>query len=202
MKNEIHAKKAQRSFGTLLFWAVGILLTLTMLSVWLVCGLFAKYVTTDDDKDIARVAGTGVVQFDVWEHEAENKSDEDATVVYVLNEDELVKDNTYDTVLPGYDIPKDPFVRLELKDPEVDYYLYLRVIKSDDFPSTVTFDLTEEWEEIEAGSGYYKYTGYFDARTDYKKDIFILENNELIVSDKYKGEYFFLTFEAELKQVD
>lgn len=213
MARETRAKNKKRSGGGTLYWMVGILLMFTMVSVWLVCGLFAKYVTSGDDADSARVAGTGVVDFDVWEHMAENVSDTDPTTVYELKTDELVKENTYNTIPPGYDIPKDPFVRLELKDSEVDYYLYVKVIKSADFPSTITVTLSSDWEEVPNEENLYRFkgdvdddefqivNGYIDAGT-LKHDFYILEDNQIIVSQFYDGTPFEISFEAYLKQVD
>lgn len=202
MKKELHVKKSRRFAGGTLYWTVSCLLVLTMVTTWLVCGMFAKYVTSGKNGNAARVAGSGVVTFDVWEHTAKNVSDVKPDRVYDLV-DPLVKSNNYETIPPGYDIPKDPFVRLVLKDAEVDYYLYVRVIKSENFPeSVIDIVLDDRWVVEDKAKGIYKYTGYFDAGTDFSGDIPILKDDQIIVSDKYAGQAFSISFEAYLKQVD
>lgn len=213
MKGMNSAKGSKRTAGDKLFWAVGILLVFAMLSTWAVCGLFAKYIVSDREKNSARVAGTGVKLFAVAEHKAKNVSEEKNDRVYDLLDGndgrktvEVTK-NVYDIIPPGYDIPKDPFVKLVLKDAEVDYELFLRVVKSDKFPEeTVTVLLDDMWEPVQGEQDLYKYKGYFDAGTDYDLTgdnvIYILKNNLVYVSQNYKGENFSLSFEAWLKQVD
>lgn len=213
VKGMNRAKGSKRTAGDTLFWAVGILLVLAMLSTWMVCGLFAKYLVSDREKHSARVAGTGVKTFAVAEHKAENVSEEKNDRVYDLldgndgRKNVEVTQNVYEIIPPGYDIPKDPFVKLVLKDAEVDYELFIRVVKSDDFPEeTVTVLLDDMWEPVQGEPDLYKYKGYFDAGTDYDltgdKVIYILKNNLVYVSQNYKGEDFSLSFEAWLKQVD
>ena len=55
--------KKRRNGGNILFWTVGSLLMLTMLSTWFVSGLFEKYVVSDNNDDSERVAMTGVKIF-------------------------------------------------------------------------------------------------------------------------------------------
>lgn len=220
MKRESGAKKIKRFLGGKLYWTVGCLLLCTLVSVWLVCGLFAKYTTSGADDDTGRVASTGVVEFRVLEHKAENVSAQDATKVYELLDGKAdrinktvseVTKNTYETIPPGYDIPKDPFVRLKLENSEVDYYLYVKVIKSDEFPETVEVIVdTENWELVEGTENLYKYkgsingitNGYIDAGTLERTDMYILKDNQLKVSEYYDGTPFTVSFEAYLVQVD
>lgn len=221
MKRESGAKKIKRFLGGKLYWTVGCLLLCTLVSVWLVCGLFAKYTTSGADDDTGRVASTGVVEFRVLEHEAVNVSAQDATKVYELLDgkgpiygpDDIseVTRNTYKTIPPGYDIPKDPFVRLKLEDSEVDYYLYVKVIKSDEFPETVEVIVdTANWEPVEGTENLYKYkgsingitNGYIDAGTLKRTDMYILKDNQIKVSEHYDGTPFTVSFEAYLVQVD
>ena len=225
MKRESGAKKTRRSLGGRLHWTVGCLLLCTLVSFWLVCGLFAKYTTSGVDDDTGRVAKTGVVDFRVLEHKAVNVSSVDPMKVYELldgSTDDRIDDNrgkleevtgnTYETIPPGYDIPKDPFVRLELKNSEVDYYLYVKVIKPLLFPETVTFELDDEnWQEFDAKAGIYKFIGdtdtgirggYIDAGTLERTDIYILKDNRIEVGQFYDGTLFTVSFEAYLVQVD
>lgn len=225
MKREPGAKKTKRSFSGVLYWAVGCLLLFTLVTTWMVCGMFAKYVTSDSKGNAAHVAATGVVRFEVLEH----KLNPDPVKVYELldgkdgRKEETTKKNDYETVLPGFDLPKDPFVRLELKDSEVDYYLYIRVVEKD-FPkdkSLVQYFIDDKmWEEVKGQESVYKFigtlkdkddkdkvlvsNGYFDAGTLAKTDIRIFaEGKEKIyVSEQYDGGSFNLSFEAWLVQVD
>lgn len=196
MDRNKNIKKSQSSVHKFLFWAAGTTLILTMLSICLVSGTYAKYVISSYMMDSAQVAKTGVGSMELLEHEAELDNG-----IYTLNEEEVTK-NTYDTVIPGVDIPKDPFIRLDI-DSEVTYSLYIKVAGSDPFPDTVTYELTEDWIEVDATNGIYKYKDDFEAGTPFKGEIEILENNELIVSEYYvgNGKTFTLTFSAWLMQV-
>lgn len=207
MKAANNAKHTKRSAGGVLYWAVSVLLVLTLFTTWMACGLFAKYLVGGDDKDSARVAATGVKTLELLEHRVKNVSDVDPTTVYTFVDGKFTsKGNTYDTVPPGYDIPKDPFVRLELVDAEVDYRLYLRVTKSTDFPKTIDVKLRDCWQPVPGQDGVYVYNVYFDAGQNYACTgddvIYILENNLLYVSQFYAGEPFTVSFEAWLAQVD
>lgn len=204
MDRSKYGNKSHNSFGNILYWAVGTLIMLTVISTLMLSNLFAKYIVTDSSSNSANVAAGGEML--LLEHKATLVSG-----VYVLSEDEadLVTTNNYDKVIPGVDIPKDPFVRLNLEASEVDYKLYVKVIKSENFPETVTFKLTDKWLPYNEAKGIYVYDGYFDAGTSDIDDIPILKNNKLYVGDHYVGtddndvpQSFSLTFEAMLKQVD
>lgn len=191
-------KNTKRSAGSRLYWAVGMLLVLVMLTTWMVCGLFAKYITTNQDDDTARVAATGVKVFTVLEHEAVP----DVSDVYSLGSSE-VTGNDYEIIPPGFDIPKDPFVRVELENSEVDYYLYVQVIKSEHFPEDLVSVLVDDanWKVFDAANNIYQYTGYFDAGT-HTKEIPILKGDKIYISQYYDGTPFSVSFQAWLKQVD
>lgn len=193
------------SVGNALSRTVGILLALTIFSVWLVCGMFAKYTTTGENSDSARVA-VGAQKVELREHAAFDASgypDADGGE-YRLDLMTEVKKNTYAKVLPGVDIPKDPFIRMDLSNAEVSYELYVKVIQSEPFPDGVTYELTDQWDETET-PGVYRYKKYFEAGKSYsytgKNVIPILKNNKIYVSEHYVGSgTFTLTFEAFLKQ--
>ena len=195
MNRKKHTKKSQRATHNVMYWGVGILLVLTLLSTWLVSGLFAKYVISGHIMDSATVAKTGIGTMELLEHEAKLDNG-----IYLLDEKKEVTENTYNRVIPGVDIAKDPFVKLDI-DSDVTYELYIKVVKSTSFPDTVTFELTEDWIEIDATNGIYKYKNVFD--TQFKGTIKILKNDKLIVSEHYVGNStdFTLTFSAWLVQV-
>ena len=215
-----HAKKISVSFGSVLYWTVGSLLVLTMLSVWLTSGLFAKYIVSDTVGDTARVAAAGTV--DIWEHKAE-ETYENSGVYELLKEDsieeeDLVKKNEYEKVLPGVDIPKDPFVTVDLSMAEVDYYLYLEITESADFPKDeVKYNVRSEWKLVsgeDANPKVYVYVGngnsprVFDCgnKYGYENDtIWILDGNKLEIKEHYFGggtDGFGLAFSAYIRQVD
>lgn len=203
MSKEKHVKKTQLSVDNILYWIVGILLILTMLTIWLVSGLFAKYVISDNRYDSARVASSGIGNLELLEHEAKLENGE-----YKLQEDKdhEVTKNDYKKVIPGVDIPKDPFIRLKLQNAEVSYELYVKVTENN-FPTyttgsdpvkAVTYELTEDWEKTNT-PGVYKYTTAFDS--DFNGTIKILKDDKLIVSEHYVGNgQFTLTFSAYLMQ--
>lgn len=204
MDRSKYGNKSRSSFGNTLYWTVGILIILIMISTLMLSNLFAKYIVNDSAADFAQVAAGG--EMFLLEHEATLENG-----IYVLSEDEddLITTNDYDKVIPGVDIPKDPFVRLNLENSEVDYRLYIKVIKSEHFPETVTFELTDKWLPYDEAKGIYIYDGYFDAGASDIDDIQVLKNNKLYVSEHYVGtdedgnlQSFSLTFEATLKQVD
>ena len=181
-----------------IFFATGILLTLTMLSVWFVCGLYAKYVIGDTRSDAARVAKSGVSELELIEHKATLDKGE-----FHLEDDE-VTENSYNEVVPGVDIPKDPFIRFTVNaDAEVTYELFMQVIESDPFPNdTVTYEITNVWEVYDAGKGIYKFTGEIEKGKKY--EISILKDDRLYVSEHYVGKIkeFSLSFNAWLEQVN
>lgn len=214
-----HVKKSQLQFGSILYWTVGSLLILTMLTTWLLSGFYAKYVTTDNVEDGARVARGGAVY--LWEHKAKETGKNSGIYELLEDDDDLVAKNKYKKVLPGVDIPKDPFVRLDLEKAEVDYVLYLEVIKSDPFPDdTVTYGITNVWKYVETKNGgktdVYVYVGdtdpdsvedaepYVFKSQEETEDISIIEDDILYVSEHYYGgdDGFSLTFSAYIRQVD
>lgn len=208
MHKRKYSKKSQLSVRNIMYRAVGILLVLTMLSVWFVSGLYAKYVISVSYQDSASVASIGSGNLQLREHEAELITDEVEAVqqdgVYKLNNTK-VKGNTYDVVLPGVDIPKDPFIEIT-GEIEVPYELYLKVVKKD-LPDTVTYEMADGWklEETETSQSdgivyTYKYNKVIDSQ--FSGTIYILKNNKLIVKEKYigNGKKFTLTFDAWLAQ--
>ena len=219
-------QKNKRSFGRMIYWTGGILLVFVLLSAWTLSGIYARYASTGTVLDSARVASSGIGTLELIEHAVSDDypketSDEEPketgeeepkknSGVYRLLEDEVKTGNEYLKVIPGVDIPKDPFVRVELFDPEVDYQLYIKVIKSDYFPETVTFELTDDWVEIDAVNGIYKYKTIFNAGKPLPKtEIHILKDDLLTVSEHYVGkdnkgnlQKFSLSFSAYLVQMD
>lgn len=208
-------EKNQPHSNNVLYYTVGVILIITMLSVWLLSGLLAKYAVIGDATDSAKVANG--IQIDLLEHEAvpingiyylkneENVADADLKEIKEVAE---VHSNDYKLVIPGVDIAKDPFVRLDGIS-EVDYYLYVKVTESSNFPETVKYSISDDWEPVPDNPGIYKYKTVIDSGTYDKKDIYILKDNEIIVKEHYYGyddkgnaQSFNLSFSAWVKQVD
>ena len=192
-----HGNHASRSFGRVIYWIAGALLTLTLFSIWLVSGMYAKYTAVAPaGVNSARVAKT--LRMELLEHGADY-----AGGIYTLNEDE-VPGMLYDKVIPGVDIPKDPFIRLSGTS-EVDFWLYVEVVPSKNFPKTVTYELTDKWEEVEGKENVYRYKDVIDSGTYDGEEIFcyLLKDNKLVVSERYPGkDGFSLTFKVWLEQAD
>ena len=192
----------------ILYWTVGSLFILTMLSIWLTSGLFAKYTVLNNADASARVANG--IQIEILEHEAvpingiyylKNEENAANTELEEIQEVSEVLSNKYELVIPGVDIAKDPFVRLNGIS-EVDYYLYIEIAESEDFPETVTYSLRDSWEPVEGKPGVYKYKNIIESGTYDNKDIYFLKDNELIISQYYYKSEFSLKFRAWVKQID
>lgn len=199
---ETNRQNRRRDSGHgILYWMGCVLLVLSLASTCFLCGLLAKYTTQSSGGDSARVAKGGNIV--LWEHKANLENG-----IYVLDESKNVRSNTYDKVIPGVDIAKDPYIQTSLAGSEVDYKLYLKVTKSDAFPDTVTFDLTSDWE-YDKEKDVYLYTGNLERFREEDGKIQVLKDNKLKVSEhfigddgKTKPQSFSLTFQAWIVQVD
>ena len=237
MKKGTFAKLTGQSFRAMLFRTVCILFVLLVVTAWSVSGVYAKYVDSSSFDGSAGVGRMGIVTFELLEHEAINLSDsnrldkitdEDINFesLYELDHDSEVLTNTYSTVIPGIDIPKDPFINLVLESNEVSYQLYVKVEKkgfptykdaNGDKQEAIIFKLTNDWELVDEEIGLYIFTGkesgidnVFAAGTSYSftsedgNAIQILKDNKLKVSEHFNSEEyvnFSLTFTARLEQI-
>lgn len=134
------AGKSKRRFDRKGLWvhSISVLLLLTLLSVHFVSGLYARYFTGEMTGGGASIASGGSVE--VLEHRAYFDT---AAYRYVLDRDNLVTNNTYDVLVPGMNIEKDPFVRLA-GDNDVSYTLYLEVVPSR--PDIMTYKMSDHWQ--------------------------------------------------------
>ena len=202
--NREYEKSERFSFKGILYRIAGILLLLTLLTTCMLSRLHAKYIVSDSRYDSARVASAGIGELKLWEHEAKETAENSG--VYELDNKKTVTNNEYKKVLPGVDIPKDPYIELKIEKSEVSYELYVKVTKSNPFPDQVTFELLDEWELVDAANGIYKYKSVFKAGETYDptgtKKIQILKDNRLYVGEYYEGknQKFSLTFSAYLMQ--
>ena len=196
MKNSgKRAKRVRFSAHAVFPRLAGLLFVLTMLSVCMNAGVYARYVSKPTER--ARVASVGGTM-KVWEHKAVN----DPLLYYQLDPTIITTKNTYDKVVPGADIPKDPFVQVKLENLEVRYELYIKVIESDYFPATYEIS-TDCWTPVPSEKGVYRYNEVFQLGRSYDIEIYILKDNQIHVTQNYVGEkdrVFTLTFEAWLMQ--
>lgn len=213
MVKERLQKAVKKSFGSILFWAVCILLVFAALTLWGVS--YAKYVSGGDNGDSSKVAYLGVEVFELKEHKATTDDVSEMVnknVLHILDMDTEVSgsgESSY-IVPPGVDIPKDPFIRLTINS-EVSYELYVKVTCKQFAPSDsngnseelVVYYLADNWEldQSDEENGVYTYRYIVDSNaTDAAKftfiagesynynngnEISILKNDMLYVSQKY-----------------
>ena len=173
------------------------------------CGMignaYAKYVKQDKlEGSVTIKAELGTIE--LWEHLAE---DLDGDGEYTLNTTKEVTSNTY-KLLPGLDVPKDPFIRITGKTP-IEAYVFLKVVTNiqtdnkdmntdenlgDDH--NVSYTLTANWLKIKESTAgdvttaVYVYSS--DGTTPAKVDetfgtngtgiISVLKDNTIYVSQK------------------
>ena len=101
--------------------------------------VYSKYIKEDElDGTITISADLGQIQ--MLESPAEKQPDGS----YVLDKTkDPVTSNTYPIVLPGFDIPKDPYVYITEKS-SIPVYVYIEVLSTLG-TSNISFNLTENW---------------------------------------------------------
>ncbi len=155
-------RKLHGYFNTKTLWiTVIVLLLLTLITSGLIVGLYARQVTAQEKTDGAVVAAAGGAV--VYEHKAEVIPDRSDVKngIYKLNMDVKVTSNEYPTIVPGTEIPKDPFIEFTGTN-DVAYYLYLEVVDSSlrdengeltDIRYLITSGIWEETDAIEPRHG-------------------------------------------------
>lgn len=165
--------------------------TLTMImAVALACVLSVAgtlaYLTATTDTVTNTFAAQGLIDdgnFVLKEHKAEAQTANPG--VYELNLDEEVVANTY-SVVPGVDLPKDPFVRVN--NLKAKAYLFIEV--KSDLPETLKFSIVDAWEATtltgqNGGTVYTLKSGALDANSSLIQTI--LEGDKVFVEDDYAG---------------
>lgn len=147
----------------------------------LVCtGIWAKYTQNVNFEGNVTFSQKLADDFKIGEHKAVRQNDGS----YILSDEEVVQ-NTYE-VMPGVDIPKDPFITLTNKS-DVPAYLYIEIA---DAPSeTVKYELTDEWQKINDckgsnGGDVYAYRQVLDNES-YTGPISVLKDDLVMISEKY-----------------
>ena len=187
-KNDSVVTKPYPFAYNIFFRAVGVFLLLTMLSVWLVCGLFAKYTVSDSGSDSAIVAAVGEIA--MFEHKAVYNNG-----IYTLDSEKAVSSNEYKTVLPGTEIPKDPYIILTGKN-DVSCSLYIEIVNSENIPAAVQYEIdSSNWIKVSSADNFspvhggtlYEYKETISPHTSTEiKDI--IEGNRIAVSDTLKDK--------------
>ncbi|WP_294754962.1 hypothetical protein [uncultured Ruminococcus sp.] len=131
-----HIKPLFQATG-IIYKVFGILLTMTLISMWLVCGMLAKYTSNVFYNDSAHVARMATVK--LHEHKVNLEGG-----VYFLDNDTIVETNEYDTVLPGVNIPKDAYIQLD-GNSEVACNLYIEVVNTN-LPDEVSYTIGTSFE--------------------------------------------------------
>ena len=109
--------------------------------------------------------------------------------------EERVRENTYDTIVPGKDLPKDPTIHF-LEALEVGAYVFAQATGT--LEEGLTWDWAVGWQAVAEETGLY----YKELPAEHKADIEIIEGNTVIVSENYEGDgnETTLTFQAYLVQ--
>lgn len=190
-------RKPNISVHDILFRTAGVLLLLTLLSVWMLCGMYAKYTVSGSHADSARAAAFGNIE--LLEHEAVLSSTNDTNTLYTLNEGNEVQKNEYKAIVPGITIPKDPFVRITDVG-EVKCELYLKVTESEHLSEMIEYDIDDKWEPVDEDEKVYKYKDPIIPGSSYD-DIRILQSDQIsVIEYDSSAEGFSLKFSAWLKQ--
>ena len=170
----------------IVFRAVGVLLLLTLFSIWLVCGLFAKYTTSDSGSDFARVAGAGTVV--MREHKVSYSNG-----VYSLDTDTEVTSNTYSVILPGTEIPKDPYIILTGTN-DVSCSLYVEIVVNK-VQNDVEYEIdSDNWTKITEGEFTARHGGivylYKDIFPPHTSDTIedIIKDDKIFIKDTLKDK--------------
>lgn len=158
---------------------------------------YAKYIQQDQLKDTLMItADIGTIE--LLEHQAERNLDGSYSLNDVLlpilddpdttGVDEAVLGNTYE-ILPGLDIPKDPFVKIEKTD-NISVYVYVKIHDSID-NDLIEYSINNQWKYIAEDSGdkVYVYTNGTDeafAVTESIDKIEILENNKVVINQEVR----------------
>lgn len=179
---------------------------LWLLAVALLCGLcglvYAKYIQQETLPGTVNVQAN-LGQITLLEHKAVREDDGS----YSLDPSETVTSNSYD-LLPGLDIPKDPYVTVSNKTP-IGAYVYVEVVSSLT-GSAVTYEVDSSWLLLDGvtgvnGGAVYVYTGgtgnALSVTTDFTANI--LNNNTVTVGQELLNgttTNLGLTFHASMKQ--
>jgi len=133
-------------------------LLMTVIAITIVVGVVsAKYVNERHIPGKITIKADLAKEIEVFEHTISGNPD-----VYELTTEETTQGNTY-RLMPGVDVPKDPYVRIKGYT-GVNAYVYVELI-SDADPRYVTFSLSDKWVKLDSITNrkIYYYTGTLQA---------------------------------------
>ena len=170
------------------------IVVLSMILVCLCTVAYAKYM-----ESIAVGGGTVTISADIGtiylqEHEAVRN----AHGAYELTDEP--GENKYYILMPGVDIPKDPYVTVK-KTSTLEAYVFIKV--DAELPDGVSFQLTDVWQAVKGKSGVYVYcqNGEPVKVVGDIESIPVLKDNKIFVSQKYQGGECQFQITAYLYQV-
>ncbi len=190
MNKSLNTRKRLHSF---LYKVVAVLLMLTVVSWWLVCGLLAKYTVNGSSGDFATVAKMGGVSIVEYKATLETNIDtmfENNSVYALSSKTEKVTSNSYQAV-SGTVIPKDISIVLDGTN-DVACTLYIEVVDSSG--GYIDFNMDSNcWAEIENetisthGGKVYKYKYQISPHENLTISS-IIENNSIRIKDTYTNK--------------
>ena len=202
--NRSDRKNGFLSYNNLLR-AAAVLFILTMISVWWVSGLFAKFIVSDNRSDAVRAAAFSEIA--VKEHKVVYDNG-----VYSLDTSKAVSSNEYSIVVPGTKLPKDPFVTID-GNSDTSGVVYIEV-NDDGLPDEITYSISSDWtlsDDIAPmhGGRIYQYKNVLPAHTETLIE-HIIKDDELAVSENFRDKSnktknsgsFSMVFYAYLIQTD
>ena len=161
-------------------------------AVW----VYAKYIYQETIHGSLTITAS-LGKIDVWEHLAVRQNDGS----YELN-GTLVRRNDY-YLIPGLDIPKDPFVQITEKT-NVPVYVFIKVDTNPTDANHVTYGLLDCWKLVEGTSNIYVYSvDGVACPVSSNMDLPILQGDLVEVSQNLQIDgQVYLNFTAAMSQVD
>ena len=148
---------------------LGLLIGLALLLVALMSVAVGKYTSTVTITGNVQFTATLADTFTLQEHKATRNADGS----YTLSTTETTEPNSY-YLMPGVDIPKDPFITITKKT-DIPAYLFVEVVKGPDVGTTeaalIRYQMAGAWQELTGVTGKNKGTVYVYTGTDTTPDI-------------------------------
>ncbi|MDO4331673.1 MAG: hypothetical protein Q4C58_03185 [Eubacteriales bacterium] len=135
----------KRRFGGKKYCIAAAVCAAALMPALLATGIWARYIRSISWKADITFSADLAEEIYLVEHKAEKQTDGS----YRLDDTVTVTENAY-TVMPGVDIPKDPWVYIGNKS-AVDAWLYIEV--ADGCPEGITYSLTENWIALKGENG-------------------------------------------------
>ncbi|MBR4881428.1 MAG: hypothetical protein IKU19_05805 [Clostridia bacterium] len=159
---------------------ISVIAATALVFTFVIVFVFAKYVQKDTLTGTANIsAKLGNIEL------LESKAIKNDDGSYTLDVNDPVTSNEYSVVLPGYDIPKDPYVKITNKS-SIPAYVYVEVVDTNLEAAKITYEIASNWKLIEGVTG--QNGGdlyvYVTSVVNDENRIEILKENKIIVSQK------------------